>query len=64
LIHKKDNSYVQEALPLSAMQKGNRADLPLQADDIIWVPFSYLRHFASNAQQIAGQLGAAAIYNF
>jgi polysaccharide export outer membrane protein len=64
LIHKKDSSYVEEALPLSAMQKGNRADIALQADDVIWVPFSYLRHFATNANQIVGQLGAAAIYNF
>jgi polysaccharide export outer membrane protein len=64
LIHKKDNSYVEEALPLSAMQKGNRADMMLQPDDIIWVPFSYLRHFASNANQVVGQIGAAAIYNF
>jgi polysaccharide export outer membrane protein len=62
LIHKKDNSYVEEALPLSAMQKGNRADMALQADDIVWVPFSYLRHFATNANQLVGQLGAAAIY--
>ncbi|UWZ86121.1 polysaccharide biosynthesis/export family protein [Occallatibacter riparius] len=64
LIHKKDNSYVEEALPLSAMQKGNRADMALQTDDIIWVPFSYLRHFATNANQVAASIGAAAIYQF
>jgi polysaccharide biosynthesis/export protein len=64
LIHKKENAYVEEALPLSAMQKGNRADMALLPDDIIWVPFSYLRHFATQSSAIVGQLGAAAIYNF
>jgi polysaccharide export outer membrane protein len=64
LIHKQDNSYIEEPLPLSAMQKGNRGDIALQPDDIIWVPFSYLRKFASNAQQVVGQIGSAALYNF
>jgi polysaccharide export outer membrane protein len=64
LIHKQASSYVEEALPLSAMQKGNRADIALQPDDIIWVPFSYLRHFATNGAAVVGQIGAAAIYNF
>jgi hypothetical protein len=27
------------------MQKGKRGDLPFQADDIVYVPFSYLRNF-------------------
>jgi polysaccharide export outer membrane protein len=64
LIHKKDNSYVEEALPLSAMQKGNRADIALAADDVVYVPFSYLRHWATNMNQVLGQVGAAAVYNF
>jgi polysaccharide export outer membrane protein len=64
LIHKKGGSYVEEPLPLSAMQKGNRADVALEADDIIWVPFSYLRSFGMQASGIAGSVGSAAVYKF
>lgn len=35
LIHQNEKTYMKEPLPLSAMQKGKRADVPLQADDII-----------------------------
>jgi polysaccharide export outer membrane protein len=64
LIHKKGTAYIDEPLALSAMQKGHRADLPLQADDIIYVPFSYLRSFGMQASGIAGSLGSAAVYKF
>jgi len=64
LIRKVDSGYVQMALPLSAMQKGKRADLPLQAGDIVWVPFSYLRNFATQASGIVAAVGSAAVYHF
>jgi len=64
LIRKTGNSYVEEALPLSAMQKGNRADFPLMADDIIWVPFSYLRGWAMQGGSIVGQIGSASVYRY
>ena len=64
LIHKSGNSYIEEPLPLSAMQKGNRSDLPLRADDIVYVPFSYMRNFGMQASGLAGQVGSAAIYRF
>jgi polysaccharide export outer membrane protein len=64
LIRKNDQGYSEIALPLSDMQKGNRADMPLLADDIVYVPFSYMRNLAMNAGGIAASLGAAAIYQF
>jgi polysaccharide biosynthesis/export protein len=64
LIRKVDSGYVQMPLPLSAMQKGKRADLPLQAGDIVWVPFSYLRNFATQASGVVASLGSAALYHF
>jgi polysaccharide export outer membrane protein len=64
LIHKKGTAYIEEPLALSAMQKGNRADLPLQPDDIIWVPFSYLRSFGMEANGVVSTLGSAAVYRF
>lgn len=64
LIHKNGNAYIDQPLPLSAMQKGNQADMPLQPDDIIWVPFSYLRSFAMQTTSLLGQVGSAAVYRF
>lgn len=64
LIHKSGNVYLEEALPLSAMQKGNRADVPLHPDDVIWVPFSYLRNFGMQATGIVASVGSAAMYRF
>lgn len=64
LLHKSGNTYTESPLPLSAMQKGSKADLPLQADDVIYVPFSYLRNFGMQASGIVGEVGSAAVYKF
>lgn len=64
LIHKSGNTYIEEPLPLSAMQKGNHFDLPLRADDIVYVPYSYLRNFGMQASGVAGSIGSAAVYKF
>jgi polysaccharide export outer membrane protein len=64
LIHRKGSSFVEEPLALSAMQKGHRADMPLQPDDVVWVPFSYLRNFGLQATEMLGEVGSAAVYRF
>jgi polysaccharide export outer membrane protein len=64
LIHKKNNAYIEEPLPLSAMQKGNRPDRALQPDDIVWVPFSYLRSFGAQGSGILSSVSSAAVYRF
>lgn len=64
LVHKSGDTYTEERLPLSAMQKGDHSDLLLRANDIIYVPFSYLRSFAMQATGIAGSIGSAAMYKF
>ena len=64
LIHKKGTAYSEEPLALSPMQKGNRSDLPLQPDDIVWVPFSYLRSLGMQTSGVLGGLGSAAVYKF
>ncbi|HVW77355.1 MAG TPA: hypothetical protein VHB45_07065, partial [Alloacidobacterium sp.] len=61
---KKDGVYVEQQLPLSSMQKGKVADMYLQPDDILYVPFSYLRNFALNSANVVGEVGAAAVYQF
>jgi polysaccharide export outer membrane protein len=64
LIHRSGNAYLEEPLPLSAMQKGKRPDMLLRPDDILWVPFSYLRSFAAQGSGIVSALGSATVYKF
>jgi polysaccharide biosynthesis/export protein len=65
LIRKAENgSYVEIALPLSEMQRGKRADLILQADDIIYVPYSYLRNMLINVDALVASATTASIYRF
>lgn len=64
LIRKTDQGFIEMPLPLSDMQKGKRADEFLQANDIVYVPFSYVRNFGMQASGIAASVGSAAVYRF
>lgn len=64
LIRKSGDGYVQSRLPLNKMQKGDVADVEMQPDDIIYVPFSYMRNFAENLGSVVGAVGGAAVYRF
>ena len=54
--------YQSDPLPLSDMQKGKKPDLQLQAGDIVYVPFSYLRNAALGLTNIAAAATSAVIY--
>jgi polysaccharide export outer membrane protein len=58
-----DGTFADMSLQLSKMQKGKQPDLPLQAGDIVYVPFSYLRNMAVGAQGIAASVAGASVYN-
>ncbi|MGD0940008.1 MAG: polysaccharide biosynthesis/export family protein [Terracidiphilus sp.] len=64
LIRKTGSGFSETPLPLSAMEKGKSADIALQPDDIIYVPFSYLRNFAVEASGIVATAANAAVYRF
>ncbi len=67
LIRKTNSGKGYEELPLqvSKMQKGKLPDVLLQADDILYIPFSYLRNLAtSGAAGIPASLASAAVYRF
>jgi polysaccharide biosynthesis/export protein len=49
-------------LPLNAMEKGKVPDVPLLADDVVYVPFSFMRNIAVNGQGILASAASAAIY--
>jgi polysaccharide export outer membrane protein len=54
--------YQSDPLHFSAMQKGKKPDIPLQAGDIVYVPFSYLRNAALGITSIAASATGAALY--
>jgi polysaccharide export outer membrane protein len=64
LIRKSGAGYVEMPLQLSAMQKGKRADIPLEAGDIVYVPFSYMRNFGMQSSGLAAAAASAAVYKF
>lgn len=49
-------------LNFSAMQKGKEPDLALERDDVIYIPFSYLRNVASSSSGILASVAGAAVY--
>lgn len=59
-----DGSLTDIPLQLGKMQKGKIPDMTLQTDDILYVPFSYLRNFMLNGSSIAASAASAAIYHF
>jgi polysaccharide export outer membrane protein len=59
-----NGGYTETALQLSAMQKGKQPDQLLQPEDIVYVPFSYLRNAAENISGISSAVASAAIYQF
>jgi polysaccharide export outer membrane protein len=54
--------YQSDPLKFSAMQKGKKPDIPLQAGDIVYVPFSYMRNAALGVTSIAASATGAALY--
>lgn len=59
-----ESGYTEIQLQLSAMQKGKQPDQFLQAGDILYVPFSYMRNFALQGSGLVASASSAAIYRF
>jgi polysaccharide export outer membrane protein len=57
-----DGTYVEITLPLSDMQKGKKPDVQLQANDIIYVPFSYGRNAALSLGGIVSAAAGSSLY--
>jgi len=62
LIRKNGDGFTSTKIQLSDMAKGKIPDIPLQAGDYLYVPFSYLKNIAANATQIVASGAGAAIY--
>jgi polysaccharide export outer membrane protein len=57
-----EGGYQEIALDFSAIQKGKKADVTLEPDDVLYVPFSYLRNIASTSSGIVAATAQAAIF--
>jgi len=57
-----DGGYREISMNFSLIQKGKRPDVVLQPDDVIYIPFSYLRNIGSNASGILAATASASIY--
>jgi polysaccharide export outer membrane protein len=63
LIRRKPEGQYQEIpVNFSAIQKGKVPDITLEPDDVLYIPFSYLRNIASTSSGIAASTASAAIY--
>jgi polysaccharide biosynthesis/export protein len=62
LVRKTPNGVKQIDLPINAMQKGKRPDITLLPDDVVYVPFSFMRNIVVNGQSILASATSAAVY--
>jgi polysaccharide export outer membrane protein len=64
LMRKTANGYEEIQVQLADMQKGKRADMDAQPDDVIYIPFSYVRNVFVSSSSIISAAGTAAVYTF
>jgi polysaccharide biosynthesis/export protein len=62
LIRKTEQGQQELIVHLAEVQKGKQPDIVLQADDILYVPFSWVKNVAVSASSIAASTSGAAIY--
>jgi polysaccharide biosynthesis/export protein len=62
LIRPTDHGDVQLAVHLDAIEKGKKPDIMLQPNDIIYVPFSWMKNVAMSSSSVGASTASAAIY--
>jgi polysaccharide biosynthesis/export protein len=62
LVRKTPTGVQQIDLPINAMQKGEKPDVALMPDDVVYVPFSFIRNVAVNGQSILASAASAVVY--
>jgi polysaccharide biosynthesis/export protein len=63
LIRTTDHGQVELPVRLDQMEKGKQPPLMLQANDIVYVPFSWTKNFAMSSANIAASTAGAAVYS-
>jgi polysaccharide export outer membrane protein len=62
LIRRKNGNYTVLPIDIASIEQGKAPDVPLEADDVLFIPFSYTRNFLLNSSAIAASVAAAAIF--
>jgi polysaccharide biosynthesis/export protein len=62
LVRETNTGVMEINLEVGAMQKGKQPDIALLPDDVVYVPFSFLRNVGLNGQSILASVASAAIY--
>jgi polysaccharide export outer membrane protein len=62
LIRKVNGSYQESTVPLHDIERGKKADIQLEADDVLYLPFSMARNVVLGASSILSTTSSAAIY--
>jgi polysaccharide export outer membrane protein len=62
LVRENDGRVEEINLEVGAMQKGKSPDVALLPDDVVYVPFSFMRNVGINGQGILASVASAAIY--
>jgi polysaccharide biosynthesis/export protein len=62
LIRRVNGSYQESTVPLHDIEKGKKPDMQLEADDVLYVPFSMAKNVVLGASSILSSTSSAAIY--
>ena len=62
LIRTTEHGQVEMPVHLDAIQKGKQADIALQPNDILYVPFSWMKNVAMSSSSIGAATAGAAVY--
>jgi polysaccharide export outer membrane protein len=62
LIRNTEHGQVELPVRLDQMEKGKQADVPLQPNDIVYVPFSWMKNVAMSSSSIGASTAGAAVY--
>jgi polysaccharide biosynthesis/export protein len=62
LIRKTSGGTQESKLDISAVENGRQPDFTMKADDVIFVPFSYMKNFVLTGTSVAASVASAALY--
>ena len=62
LVRNVDGQTLSLDLPLREMERGREPDVPLQANDILYVPFSFVKNLSLGVANITAAASSALIY--
>jgi polysaccharide biosynthesis/export protein len=62
LVRKTGNGTTEISISLGPMERGKQSDIAMQPNDVLFVPFSYMKNLAFNGSQIAASAAGAIIY--